>query len=99
MTGVNIVQIPYRGQAPALTDLLAGQVQVMVLGRCFAKAGTPEEALVLFECARKQRANGVQLASYEQVKLQQGSSLGDFTPGRRAPDRGLFDYNPVTVPI
>ena len=28
MTGVNIVQVPYRGQAPALTDLLAGQVQV-----------------------------------------------------------------------
>jgi tripartite-type tricarboxylate transporter receptor subunit TctC len=29
MTGVNIVQVPYRGQAPALTDLLAGQVQVL----------------------------------------------------------------------
>ena len=30
MTGVNIVQVPYRGQAPALTDLLAGQVQVLL---------------------------------------------------------------------
>jgi tripartite-type tricarboxylate transporter receptor subunit TctC len=29
MTGVDIVHIPYRGLAPALTDLIGGQVQVM----------------------------------------------------------------------
>jgi tripartite-type tricarboxylate transporter receptor subunit TctC len=29
MTGVNMVHVPYRGQAPALTDLIGGQVQVM----------------------------------------------------------------------
>ena len=28
MTGVNMVHVPYRGSAPMLTDLLAGQVQV-----------------------------------------------------------------------
>jgi tripartite-type tricarboxylate transporter receptor subunit TctC len=29
MTGVNMVHVPYRGDAPALTDLLGGQVQVL----------------------------------------------------------------------
>jgi tripartite-type tricarboxylate transporter receptor subunit TctC len=29
MTGVNLQHVPYRGNAPALTDLVAGQVQVM----------------------------------------------------------------------
>jgi tripartite-type tricarboxylate transporter receptor subunit TctC len=29
MTGVNLVEVPYRGTSPALTDLLGGEVQVM----------------------------------------------------------------------
>jgi tripartite-type tricarboxylate transporter receptor subunit TctC len=32
MTGVNIVHIPYKGNAPAITDLLGGQVQLAYLG-------------------------------------------------------------------
>ena len=29
MTGVNLIHVPYRGSAPALTDMIAGQVHVM----------------------------------------------------------------------
>jgi tripartite-type tricarboxylate transporter receptor subunit TctC len=29
MTGINMVHVPYRGSAPALTDMISGQVQVM----------------------------------------------------------------------
>jgi len=32
MTGVNMVHVPYRGGAPALADLIAGQVQVLFIG-------------------------------------------------------------------
>jgi tripartite-type tricarboxylate transporter receptor subunit TctC len=32
MTGINLVHVPYRGGAPALTDLIGGQVQIMFVG-------------------------------------------------------------------
>ena len=32
MAGVNMVHVPYRGAAPALTDLLGGQVQLFFAG-------------------------------------------------------------------
>ena len=44
MTGVHMVHVPYRGAAPALTDLLGGQVQVMFLSPVgsieYIRAGT-----------------------------------------------------------
>jgi tripartite-type tricarboxylate transporter receptor subunit TctC len=30
MAGVNLIHVPYRGNAPALTDLMAGQIEVLL---------------------------------------------------------------------
>jgi tripartite-type tricarboxylate transporter receptor subunit TctC len=39
MAGVEMVHVPYRGDGPALGDLVAGQVQVM-LATCPPRSGT-----------------------------------------------------------
>ena len=44
MTGVNMVHVPYRGAAPALTDLLGGQVQVMFDYHARRRSSTSERA-------------------------------------------------------
>jgi salicylate hydroxylase len=71
----------------------------MVLGRAFAAANTFQEAFVLHESARKERANGVQLASRRQADEIQGATLRGPNPGADPVDRGLYSYNPVTVPL
>ncbi len=71
MAGVNLVHIPYRGQGPALTDLLGGQVQVL-----FATApGTGE-----YIATGKLRALAVTTASRAEL-LPELPPVGDFVPG------------------
>jgi salicylate hydroxylase len=71
----------------------------MVLGRAFAAASHFEEAFAIYEGARKERANGVQLASRQQADENQGVTTRGANPGSNADDRGLYFYNPVTVPL
>src|SRR5882724_10744808 len=71
MAGVNLVHVPYRGQGPALTDLLGGQVQVL-----FATApGTTD-----YIASGKLRALAVTSASRAEV-LPELPTVGDFVPG------------------
>lgn len=71
----------------------------MVLGLAFAAANSFEEAFYLYESARKERANSVQLASRQQADELQGATERGANPGVNAEERGLYLYNPVTVPL
>jgi salicylate hydroxylase len=71
----------------------------MVLGRAFAAAGTFEEAFGIYENTRKERANGVQLASRQQADEIQGATGRGPNLETGAETRGLYSYNPVTVPL
>ena len=74
MTGVNMVHVPYRGGAPALTDMISGQVQVM-----FDNVPTSIE----FIRAGKLRALAVTTATRSEV-LPDLPTVADFVPGYEA---------------
>jgi tripartite-type tricarboxylate transporter receptor subunit TctC len=59
MTGVSMVHVPYRGEAPALTDMIAGQVQVMFPTLTGALAHIRSGALRLLAVAGKSRSEFV----------------------------------------
>jgi tripartite-type tricarboxylate transporter receptor subunit TctC len=71
MTGVNMLHVPYRGGAPAQTDLLGGQVQVYF-------AGTPES--IEYIRAGKLRALAVTTAARSDA-LRDIPTMADFVPG------------------
>ena len=74
MASVDMVHVPYRGSAPALTDLLGGQVQVM-----FA----PMTASIGYIRAGTLRALAVATATPSDA-LPGIPTLGDFLPGYEA---------------
>jgi tripartite-type tricarboxylate transporter receptor subunit TctC len=74
LTGVNMVHVPYRGAAPALTGLLAGQVQVYF---------SPLVASIEHIKVGKLRALAVTTARRSEV-LPDIPTLADFIPGYEA---------------
>ena len=69
--GVTVIHVPYRGEAPALTDLLGGQLQVVF--------GTMTASVELVK-AGKLRALAVTTAARSEV-LPDIPSLSEFLPG------------------
>jgi tripartite-type tricarboxylate transporter receptor subunit TctC len=74
MTGVNMVHVPYRGIAPALTDLLGGQVQVLF---------TNPALLIPYMRAGKLRALAITTATRLEA-LPDIPTVGEFVPGYEA---------------
>jgi tripartite-type tricarboxylate transporter receptor subunit TctC len=74
MAGIDMVDVPYRGTAPALTDLLGGQVQVY-----FATQGPSIEYIR----AGKLRALAVTTAARSEA-LPDLSTVDEFLPGFEA---------------
>jgi tripartite-type tricarboxylate transporter receptor subunit TctC len=74
MTGINLVHVPYRGAAPALTDLLGGQVHVTFLDM---------PSSIEYVRASKLRALAVTTAMRSEA-LPEIPTLGDFVPGYEA---------------
>ncbi len=71
MTGVNMIHVPYRGGAPALTDLLGGQMQVIFIG--------PVETIGHIRAGRL-RALAVSTATRSDA-LPHLPTVGEFVPG------------------
>jgi tripartite-type tricarboxylate transporter receptor subunit TctC len=74
MTGINMVHVPYRGAAPALTDLLGGQVHAY-----FA----PTAGSIEYIRAGKVRAPAVTAATRSEA-LPDVPAAGEFVPGYEA---------------
>jgi tripartite-type tricarboxylate transporter receptor subunit TctC len=88
MAGVDLVHVPYRGDGPALTDLLGGQVQVYFAG----VAPTLEHIR-----AGRLRPLGVTTARRSEI-LPDIATIGEFVPGYEAST--LFGFGaPRSTPI
>lgn len=74
MAGVDMVHVPYRGAAPALTDLMAGQVQIMF---------DPLSSSIDHIRSGRIRPLAVTTATPSEV-LPDLPSIGEFVPGYEA---------------
>jgi tripartite-type tricarboxylate transporter receptor subunit TctC len=87
ITGINLLHVPYRGEAPALTDMLGGQVQVIFS----TIPGTIE-----YIRSGSLRPLAVTTATHSEA-LPDIPTVGEFVPGYEAPGWGALAF-PRTRP-
>ena len=76
MAGVNLLHVPYRGAAPALADLLGGQVLTAVTGTTGA-----------IEYVRSGKLRGLAVTTSARAEaLPEVPTMGEFLPGYEAAD-------------
>jgi tripartite-type tricarboxylate transporter receptor subunit TctC len=74
MTGINMLHVPYRGDAPAITDLLEGQVQVMF-----------DQVILSIEHIRAGRLKALAVSSTDKLTvLPDLPPVSQFVPGYEA---------------
>jgi tripartite-type tricarboxylate transporter receptor subunit TctC len=74
MAGVNMIHVPYRGDAPALTDLIGGQVQVSFSG-----------VISAIEYIRTGKVRALAITTTTRFEsLPDIPTVGDFVPGYEA---------------
>jgi hypothetical protein len=77
MAGVNMTHVPYRGSAPALTDLLGGQVQIVF-----------DTTLASIEYIRACRLRPLAATTATRLEaLPEIPTVNDFLPGYEHADR------------
>jgi tripartite-type tricarboxylate transporter receptor subunit TctC len=74
MAGINMMHVPYRSAAPAITDLIAGQVHVVF---------TAPFGVIEYIRTGKLRALAVTTATSSEA-LPDVPPVGDFVPGYEA---------------
>ena len=88
MAGVDMVHVPYRGVAPALTDLLGGQVQVVFTNPAqlipYIRAGKLR-ALAITTATRSEALPDIPTVASSSRATRRAQSLASARPGTRPP--------------